>query len=46
MTLSSVVGCMVMLTLSLLAAPFAVKAQPRGKMPLIGVLELGPNRLP
>src|SRR4051812_6135778 len=33
------VGCIVTLTLSLLAAPRATTAQPRGKIPRIGVLE-------
>lgn len=33
------IGCMVTLTLSLLAAPLATTAQPRGKIPRIGVLE-------
>src|SRR6266851_4532376 len=33
------VGCIVTLTLSLLAAPLATTAQPRGKIPRIGVLE-------
>jgi putative ABC transport system substrate-binding protein len=42
----SAVGCIVMLTLSLLAAPAATAAQPRGKMPLIGVLELGSPQTP
>jgi putative ABC transport system substrate-binding protein len=37
----SVVGCLVTLTLSLLTAPLAARAQPRGKIPLIGVLEPG-----
>jgi hypothetical protein len=37
---------MVMLTLSLLAVPFATTAQPRGTMPLIGVLELGSQQAP
>jgi hypothetical protein len=34
-------GCMVMLTLSLLAMPFATCAQPAGKLPRVGVLEPG-----
>src|SRR6266700_2082440 len=38
---SSVVGCLVTLTLSLLAAPPIAMAQPRGKLPLVGVLEPG-----
>src|SRR5437867_11404396 len=37
----SAVGCLVTLTLSLLAAPLTARAQPRGKIPLIGVLEPG-----
>jgi putative tryptophan/tyrosine transport system substrate-binding protein len=37
----SAVGCIVTLTLSLLAAPLTTRAQPRGKIPLIGVLEPG-----
>jgi ABC-type uncharacterized transport system substrate-binding protein len=36
---SSVVGCLVTLTLSLLAAPPMATAQPQGKLPLVGVLE-------
>ena len=35
-------GCMVMLTLSLLAAPLAVHAQSAAKMPRLGVLTAGP----
>jgi putative ABC transport system substrate-binding protein len=35
------VGCIVTLTLSLLAAPLAADAQPAGKMPRIGVLRPG-----
>ena len=46
MTLYSAVGFIVMFTLSLLAAPCATKAQPRGKMPLIGVLEPGSQQAP
>jgi putative ABC transport system substrate-binding protein len=46
MTLYSAVGCIVLLTLSLLVAPFATTAQPQGKMPLIGVLELGSQQAP
>ena len=44
----STVGCLVTLTLSLLAAPLTARAQPRGKIPLIGVLEPGsqPPRTP
>jgi ABC-type uncharacterized transport system substrate-binding protein len=42
----SAVGFMVMLTVSLLAAPVATTAQPPGKMPLIGVLELGSQQAP
>jgi putative ABC transport system substrate-binding protein len=44
----SAVGCLVMLTLSLLAAPLTAGAQPRGKISLIGVLEPGaqPPRTP
>src|SRR6266849_2443061 len=38
----SAVGCIVLLTLSLLAAPLAAEAQPAGKMPRIGVLRPGP----
>jgi ABC-type uncharacterized transport system substrate-binding protein len=37
----STVGCFVILTLSLLAAPLTARAQPRDKLPLIGVLEPG-----
>ena len=37
----SAVGCLVTLTLSLLVAPLTARAQPRGKLPLIGVLEPG-----
>jgi ABC-type uncharacterized transport system substrate-binding protein len=37
----SAVGFLVTLTLSLLAAPLTARAQPRGKIPLIGVLEPG-----
>ena len=37
----STIGCMVTLTLSLLAAPLAATAQPAGKMPRIGVLASG-----
>ena len=46
MLLYGAVGFIVMLTLSLLAAPVATKAQPRGKIPLIGVLELGSQQAP
>jgi putative ABC transport system substrate-binding protein len=35
----STMGCIVTLTLSLLAAPPAITAQPRGKIPRVGVLE-------
>jgi putative ABC transport system substrate-binding protein len=44
----SAVGCLVTLTLSLLVAPLTPRAQPRGKIPLIGVLEPGSQqrRLP
>jgi putative ABC transport system substrate-binding protein len=35
----SAVGCIVTLTLSLLAAPLATTAQPRGKIPRVAVLE-------
>jgi putative ABC transport system substrate-binding protein len=35
-----------LLTLSLLVAPCATKAQPRGDIPLIGVLELGSQQAP
>src|SRR5215831_18473878 len=41
----STVGCLVTLTLSLLAAPIAT-AQPQGKLPLVGVLEPGPSQPP
>lgn len=37
----SAVGCIVTLTLSLLATPLATHAQPQGKLPRIGVLEPG-----
>jgi hypothetical protein len=37
----STVGCLVTLTLSLLAAPLTAMAQPRGTLPLVGVLEPG-----
>src|SRR4029453_1140139 len=37
---SSAVGCLVTSTLSLLAAPPIATAQPQGKLPLVGVLEL------
>ena len=37
----SVVGCIVMLILSLLTAPLAAHAQPGGKLPRIGVLAPG-----
>jgi putative ABC transport system substrate-binding protein len=37
----SAVGLMVTLTLSLLAAPLATEAQPRRKIPLVGMLESG-----
>jgi putative ABC transport system substrate-binding protein len=37
----SVVGCLVTLTLGLLAAPTIATAQPPGKLPLVGVLEPG-----
>jgi putative tryptophan/tyrosine transport system substrate-binding protein len=42
----SAVGFIVTLTLSLLAAPLATTAQPRGKPPRIGVLEPGPQQRP
>jgi ABC-type uncharacterized transport system substrate-binding protein len=42
----STVGCLVTLTLSLLAAPRATTAQLRGKTPRIGVLEPGPQQRP
>jgi putative ABC transport system substrate-binding protein len=44
----SAVGCLVLLPLSLLVAPLTARAQPRGKIPLIGVLEPGsqPPRTP
>jgi putative ABC transport system substrate-binding protein len=42
----SAVGCLVTLTLSLLAVPLATTAQPRGKPPRIGVLEPGPQARP
>ena len=35
----SAVGCLVTLTLSLLTAPLAINAQPRGKIPRVAVLE-------
>ena len=35
----SAVGCIVTLTLSLLVAPLATTAQPRGKIPRVAVLE-------
>src|SRR2546425_2615186 len=35
----SAVGCLVILTLSHLVAPLATTAQPRGKVPRVGVLE-------
>jgi ABC-type uncharacterized transport system substrate-binding protein len=35
----STVGCLVTLTLSLLMAPLATQAQPRGKIPRVGVLQ-------
>jgi putative tryptophan/tyrosine transport system substrate-binding protein len=38
------IGLLLALTLSLLVAPLAVDAQPRGKLPLLGVLE--PSRPP
>jgi putative tryptophan/tyrosine transport system substrate-binding protein len=37
----SAIGCIVMLFLSLLAAPLAAEAQPAGKIPRVGVLVLG-----
>src|SRR5262245_21070245 len=37
----SAIGCLVTLILSLLVAPLTARAQPRGKLPLIGVLEPG-----
>src|SRR5215831_15155670 len=43
----SAVGCIVILTLSLLTAPLATEAQPVGKMPRLGVLAPGlPPREP
>jgi putative ABC transport system substrate-binding protein len=39
----SAVGCIVTLTLSLLAAPSIAMAQPQGKLPLVGVFEPGPS---
>jgi putative ABC transport system substrate-binding protein len=42
----STVGCIVTLTLSLLTVPLATTAQPRGKIPLVGVLEPGPSQCP
>jgi ABC-type uncharacterized transport system substrate-binding protein len=43
---SSAVGCLVTLTLSLLAVPPLATAQPQGKLPRIGVLEPGPSQPP
>jgi hypothetical protein len=37
----SAVGCIVTLTLSLLAAPHTVTAQPRSTLPRVGLLEPG-----
>jgi putative tryptophan/tyrosine transport system substrate-binding protein len=37
----SAVGCIVMLTLSLLAAPLTVTAQPRSPLPRVGILDPG-----
>jgi putative ABC transport system substrate-binding protein len=42
----SAVGCLVTLTLSLLVAPLATQAQPRGKIPRVGVLEPTPQQRP
>jgi len=42
----STAGCIVMLTLGLLAAPLATHAQPAGKMPRIGILAPGPPPRP
>src|SRR5262245_3483733 len=42
----SAVGFLVTLTLSLLAAPLTVMAQPQGKIPLVWVLEPGPQQEP
>ena len=41
----SAIGCLVTLTLSLLAAPLTARAQLRGKIPLVGVLEPGSQQL-
>src|ERR671923_2284723 len=38
---SRAVGCLVTLTLSLLAAPLLATAQPLGTLPLVGVLDPG-----
>jgi ABC-type uncharacterized transport system substrate-binding protein len=46
MPLYSAVGCIVLLTLSLLVVPVAPTAQPRGNIPRIGVLELGSQQAP
>jgi putative tryptophan/tyrosine transport system substrate-binding protein len=43
---SCAVGYLVTLTLSLLAAPLLATAQPRGKLPLVGVLEPGRQQPP
>lgn len=42
----SAVGFLVTLTLSLLAAPLVTTAQPRGKIPRVGVLEPTPQQYP
>ena len=42
----SAVGCLVTLALSLLAASRTVMAQPQGTLPLVGVLEPGPQQEP
>jgi putative tryptophan/tyrosine transport system substrate-binding protein len=42
----SAVGFLVTLTLSLLVAPLAATAQPRGNIPLVGVLEPGSRQPP
>jgi putative ABC transport system substrate-binding protein len=43
---SSAIGCLVTLTLSLLAAPLNITAQPRGKSPRLGVLDPNPQQHP
>ena len=42
----SAVGCLVALTLSLLAVSPIATAQPQGKLPRIGVLEPSPSQPP